>query len=241
MSLALLLAKKRRVMYRLCQPSLTVRLVLGWADRHYNRTGSWPNHMSGRIVGGRGETWGMVHAALYRGGRGLPGGSSLADFLLKHRGVRNLRNLPPFTEEQILEWADEHFRQSGEWPSGDSGPIKNTTGETWRAVDQALYVGLRGLAGGSSLTRLLVERRGIRNRNHPPKLSVTRIFAWADAWHSRTGKWPAVRAGGIPEAPGETWRAVHQALYVGLRGLKGGSSLSKLLSKKRGVRNSAMT
>src|SRR5262249_32842998 len=55
----------------------------------------------------------------------------------------------------------------------------------------------------------------------------------------RTGRWPAVKSGPIPEAPGETWVAVDQALRMGARGLPGGSSLAGLLLKRRGVRNPA--
>jgi hypothetical protein len=46
--------------------------------------------------------------ALRLGLRGLPGGSSLARLLDEQRRVRNVKNLPPLTEEQILAWADEH-------------------------------------------------------------------------------------------------------------------------------------
>jgi hypothetical protein len=35
------------------------------------------------------------------------------------------------------------------------------------------------------------------------------------------------------DAPGETWRGIDQALLQGLRGLPGGSSLTKLLKQGR--------
>jgi hypothetical protein len=236
-TLASLLARTRGVLNRLCQPTLSESQILRWADRHHRRTGSWPNHVSGTIVGGRGETWGIVHTALYCGGRGLPGGSSLADLLARRRGVRNRRKLPPFSEEQILVWADKHFQRFGCWPNRDSGTVQSAPGETWRAVEMALYKGMRGLRGGSSLTRLLVEHRGIRNRNHPPKLTVVQILAWADAFHEREGRWPTAHSGPIVDVPGETWVAVHDALNKGYRGFSGGSSLAKLLARERAVRN----
>jgi hypothetical protein len=52
-----------------------------------------------------------------------------------------------------------------------------------------------------------------------------------------TGKWPTNRADAIPEAPDETWSAVDAALRDGGRGLRGGSSLARLLSRHRGKRN----
>jgi hypothetical protein len=75
------------------------------------------------------------------------------------------------------------------------------------------------------------------NRKHQPKLSVDQILAWADAHFERTGKWPRRNSGPIPDAPGENWANVDQALVVGLRGLPGGSSLARLLAEHRRVRN----
>ena len=66
------------------------------------------------------------------------------------------------------------------------------------------------------------------------KLRVSRILRWADAHYRRTGRWPSVRSGRIPEAPGETWSRVNQALAHGYRGMRGGDSLSRLLSRHRG-------
>jgi hypothetical protein len=43
-----------------------------------------------------------VDNALIYGHRNLPGGSSLAQLLARHRGVRNKRRLPILTEKVIL-------------------------------------------------------------------------------------------------------------------------------------------
>jgi hypothetical protein len=93
------------------------------------------------------------------------------------------------------------------------------------------------MAGGSSLALLLAEKRGARNVWSLPNLSVPQILPWADAFHQRTGHWPGIEAGPIPEAPGETWNAVNQALKRGSRGLPAGRSLAVLLAVERGVRN----
>ena len=63
--------------------------------------------------------------------------------------------MPDHTEAQILEWADAHYKRHGEYPKRTSGPVDNAPGETWGAVDSALYQGGRGLPGGSSLAKLL--------------------------------------------------------------------------------------
>jgi hypothetical protein len=84
------------------------------------------------------------------------------------------------------------------------------------------------------LPEVLAEHRGRRNKSRLPRLTVQKILEWADAHHRRTGRWPGVLSGEIPEAPGEDWRAVNFALYRGFRGLPGGDSLAKLLARERG-------
>ena len=49
-----------------------------------------------------------MDAALRKGVRGLPGGSSLAQLLRQRRRGQNASDLPPLTEDQILTWADAH-------------------------------------------------------------------------------------------------------------------------------------
>jgi hypothetical protein len=71
---------------------------------------------------------------------------------------------PELTLDQILQWADAHRKRTGKWPTTRSGPILDAPGNNWLAVDKALRQGLRGLRGGSSLGRLLLERRGVRGR-----------------------------------------------------------------------------
>jgi hypothetical protein len=72
-----------------------------------------------------------------------------------------------------------------------------------------------------------------------PPLTVAQILAWADSHRARTGKWPQVRSGPVRDAPGETWIAIEDALRLGTRGLKGGSSLARLLAQRLGVRGGA--
>lgn len=211
--------------------------ILSWADAHCKRTGFWPNLNSGRISGTLDETWRRVDSALRIGLRGLPGGSSLARLLAEQRGVRNPSCLSRLTIKQILAWADAYHKRTDRWPISESGPILGTAGETWKAIDHALRLGMRGLPGGSSLSRLLAKRRGVRNIQNLPRLSVAQILAWADAYHRRTGTWPTSNSGPIPGALGESWSGINAALQKGRRGFPGGSSLARLLAKERGVRN----
>jgi hypothetical protein len=230
---------RRRRKARVDRPKLTFSQILAWADAHFRRTGEWPKTSTGPVKDNLNETWGNIDVTLRRGLRGLPGGSSLARLLDEQRGVRNVKNLPPLTEPMILAWADEHHRKTGEWPEILSGAIPGTRGEVWRNVDMALRDGTRGLPGQSSLADLLERGRGVRNRLNVPDLSLTLILAWADRYHDETETWPKHDSGSISWAPGETWDAVDSALRVGIRGLKPGSSLARLLAQKRGVRNKA--
>jgi hypothetical protein len=236
-SLARFLEKHRGVRNRKNRPRFSVPQILRWADAHFKRTGQWPTHKSGTIVDAPDETWEGVTDALHRGCRGLPGGSSVAQVLAEHRGVRNSAAVPQLTTEMILTWADVHQRRTGEWPHFDSGPITDAPDETWNAVQVALQVGLRGLDGGSTLARLLAQERGVRNNKALPPLRPKQILRWADVHHRRTGKWPVLKSGAITDAPGETWQAVQAALVRGARGLPGGSSLAQFLAENRGVRN----
>src|SRR5439155_5918892 len=132
-------------------PPLSEDQILHWADEHHARTGSWPTYRSGLIPGSGRETWNSIDGALRSGVRSLPGRSSLAKLLAGRRCVRNHKQLPQLTEEQILAWADAFHRRTGTWPSIHSGPITSAPGETWMAVQMALRNGTRGMVGGSSL------------------------------------------------------------------------------------------
>ena len=74
--------------------------------------------------------------------------------------MRNIKDLPNLTIEQILKWADKHKKRTGEWPRQKSGEVTTgTPGETWLGIDHSLRRGSRGLPGGSSLAKLLDEKR----------------------------------------------------------------------------------
>ena len=232
-SLARLLAGERGVHHPEGIPPLTIQQILAWADEHHAAHGSWPRINSGPIPGTQ-ETWDGIHSAL-KGGRGLPGGLTLARLLVEERGIRNSRHLPPLTVEQILAWADAHKAATGDWPKVTSGLVTGTD-ETWARIQDSLLAGRRGLPGGSSLARLLADERRIRYREEMPPLTIPQILAWADAYYSEHCCWPKVTSGKVTGTT-ENWRIVHSALYFGDRGLSGGSTLARILAAERGVRN----
>jgi hypothetical protein len=143
---------------------LTARQILAWADAQHARTGRWPSVNSGPVLDAPGEKWANLNAVLYTGGRGLPGGDSLARLLGRYRGVYQSVNRPTLTVAQILSWADAHYRRYGRWPGVTSGAVAGADGENWRAINQSPTRGGRGLPAGRSLARLLKRRRRLLSR-----------------------------------------------------------------------------
>ncbi len=235
-SLPRLLAEMRGYRNSHGLPKYSYRQILEWADAHKRRTGKWPIGDSGPIRGAPGETWKAVAMALMKGTRGLPGKMTLPQLLAMNRGARNRLATPLLSLGLILNWADKHRMQTGKWPTLNSGPIAASRGETWKGVEMALRRGSRGLPGGSSLGKLLAERRGKRYRPTLPKLSIADILQWADDHHARTRRWPNAKSGPVIDSPGETWRGITLALFEGGRGLRVGTTLPQLLKKHRGAR-----
>ena len=162
--------------------------------------------------------------------RGLPGGSSLPILLAEERGVRNSMGLPKLSVRQILEWADAFYEKHGTYPNRNSGPVEDTPGEKWSAINAALQSGGRGLPGGSSLAKLLASERGKRNKQNLPKLTEAQILEWADSYFEIHKKYPDRNSGPVEDASGEKWSAIHTALQSGGRGLPGGTTLAKLFA-----------
>src|SRR5262249_55027851 len=113
----------------------------------------------------------------------------------RKRQRRRVPRAPELSIEQIFAWADAHYRRMGAWPRKTTGWVFGSLGEKWSRIDQALQRGHRGLAGHSSLPRLLAEKRGVRNHMNLPPLTTAQILTWADGHHSRTGRWPRAASG----------------------------------------------
>jgi len=138
----------------------------------------------------------------------------------------------PLSVTKILEWADRHHVRTGRWPTPNSGRVLDSVeDEWWSAISIALRQGHRRLPGGSSLVKLLVERRGLRHPSHAPRLTVKQIVQWARQHHQRTGRWPNQNSGPVHGVPGETWYAVCAALKQKGRGLRVKTSIANLLRR----------
>ncbi len=216
---------------RRAKPGLTKKMILEWADEHYQRTGKWPDRDAGPVLSAPYIAWGTIEKRLRHGGLDLPGGETLTRLLRDHRGVWDRRGKPRLTEKRILKWADDHFNRTGRWPVTLSGRLREVPNEDWAAIDMALRDGRRGLPGGSSLARLLDEHRRRAIGARAPRLTAKQIMAWAKAHKKRTGAWPSPRSGQVHGSGGETWASLDAALRHGRHGLRGGSSLADLLER----------
>lgn len=160
LSLAKLLAARRDV--RNVYARLSEEEIVGWAQAHIQRTGKRPHSRSGAVVEAPGEKWKALDAALTKGSRGLPGGSSIAK-LLGANGIERVSTpkqpYRPLSIDQIVAWATAYARAHGVWPSANSGRIPEAPRETWAGINTALRVGNRGLPGGNSLQSLFEEKR----------------------------------------------------------------------------------
>jgi hypothetical protein len=208
------------------RPAITLDQILRRADAWYAEHGCWPKARDDR-------DWQSIDNALRYGTRGLPGGSTLQQELVKHRGVADRNQTASLTIKQVVAWARAHRRRTGNWPTARSGPVVERPAVSWRTIDHALQQGRCGGVRGSSLAQLLAQKLGIRTRAVIPRLNVDTILTWADAHRKRTGNWPYAHAGPIEGVPGETWKAIDSALRFGYRGLPGGESLHLLLVRTK--------
>lgn len=147
----------------------------------------------------------------------------------------------PLTEDFIADLMWRFFEIHGEFPGRNSGNLAELglPGETWSALDSAL-IGrkqedgtikrVRGLAGGSSLQKLAVNK-GWRLADPLTEDIIVRLMARYYRIHK---KFPGEDSGSLAELglPGENWSALNIALRQGCRGLTGGSSSRQLAIKK---------
>jgi hypothetical protein len=234
---------------------LTIEQILTWAAEHRVHTRRWPTRWANLRPDPRFPvTWQEIDQALRLGLRGLPGHQSL-DRLFReqaaqletmrkeHAGSRRQtrsvtagpRRQPPtpLSVAEVLAWADAHHAAEGSWPNPASGPIAGVKGESWGKIDHALTHGTRGLPGGASLRRLLLEHRGPWLGTQMTRVSVEEVLRWADLHHQEHGVWPNADSGPVDRVPGFTWAKVDALLNQGRRGLPGGSSLARLLAQER--------
>ena len=241
-SLPKLLAVHRGRKHKYMMPPIELEAVSLWVLNHYTRHGRLPRVMDGAIDEAPDMTWSVLDNAFRAGRRGLAdsGYKSLKDFLQSRfprpEYGQHAYRLRPLTFDTILAWADAHYARTGAWPTRKSGAIPETQDEVWARVCHCMERGLRGLKTPLSLTQLLAQRRGVPDP-HRKDLTLDLILMWADAHYARTGCWPNMSSGEIPEAPTYTWDNVNNALNNGNHGLPKLVSLASVLHEHRDRRH----
>lgn len=248
----------RKTQYPLTE-AMIVAMAKLYRARHPEK--QWPIVLSGAIdpeivthvtsdPNWQPEDWKNIDAALAQKFRGLSRKTTLGKILKENGCCYDL------TEEIIVAMAKLYRERhpQKQWPSSISGTvdpeiIKLVTEdpywqvETWAAIERAAQRPGRGLTRKTSLAQILdahIPERGTTNL--PYKLTEVIIIKMAELHHKRYGVWPtrfsgAIDADIVSEATGypnwkkETWLGINQALAGDLRGLKGKTSLTKLLLK----------
>jgi hypothetical protein len=181
-------------------------------------------------VGRRGQC-----AVARPGGASWGGGPrSLAQLLAWHRGKMPKRTLLGPSAEEILQWADAFHARHRRWPGKDDPRVAGMKW-SWTSINHMIRRNGCGIEGVHTLTQLLARMRGKRNLSQLEPLSMAKIHCWADLFYSSTGRWPMQHDGPVTPRAHETWDTVDSALRVGRRGVRGGSSLARLLKARRGV------
>lgn len=239
----------------LCAPQkedLTEEIILNWVRQFHEKEGYWPA-ATDKVVWTRrdvhewvevpNEHWGAISMALRSGSRGLRGGSSLWQLRTEH-GLCDDNTL---TEAMVLHWFQVFHTREGRWPTSNDrhvwkedahGHVVQVEGYTWKGVDRALTLGLRGLEGlrGSSLSKFR-KSRGLLG-SHETILTEERLVGLIRVYRRRMGKWPSLEsevvwdqdaAGDWVQVREENWEGINRALRHGTRGLSAfkGQSLAQ--------------
>lgn len=211
--------------------TLTESQVLRWCDDYKQSHGVYPNSGTKGLIPGTVETWEKVIGSCMNKSRGMK--RTLPQLLAAKRGVRNIQASRDLTIARIVRWARSHKRQTGKWPTAESGPIPKTT-ETWSGINIASKKGNRGLSPRRSLAQLLADEVGVKYRLAPCDLTVARILEAADQYFQDTGRYPTQQSG-YCDSLGQKWQNVDLSIRRGrVQGLTG--SLSQLLVDNRGKR-----
>lgn len=241
--------QKLRDAIQMSRAPLSIELIIDWLRQYMNKYNKKPRMQSGIIEFAIGPyeniTWSAINAALWKGGRGLPGGSSLANLIEEQFGIRNKMNLPGLTEAIIHEWIEQFIKKYHRKPIASDGTVEfangRYTGETWGAIDSSLLAGVRGLIGGSSLAQFIEQNFSIRSYCKPPELSLEQIKDWIQQHISKYDKKPTAKSGVVEFAEGEykgtSWATIAHAMRNGVRGLVKGLSLAEFIKNVFNISN----
>lgn len=239
-SLAQLLSKCSFKRNHLNMSIMTEAQIIAAADKYFEKYGLYPTfkdkHASEFFdVSDAPKTWAGVQSLMRIGGRGLPGNNTLAN-LLDSSGRRISQRCRPMTEDDVINAMKKFYFDFDRFPRQTDGDASKYFGrqETWSSVNQCLRKGLRGLTGGSSIYNIAERLSGIVSRNRCANLNILIILASVARYHLTHREMPRPSSGDASNyfhMNGESWRNIDTSLRQGLRGLKCGSSLVKIIAQ----------
>ena len=218
---------------------LTEAKIKEWIEIFYEKESKYPHAEDPNVYerdsnGGyriiKREKWQNINANLIRGGRGLSGGSSLADFKEGHGFTDKIVR----TVEQLKEWMEIYYEYKGKYPSNigkksvykrsDKGGFDVAEGDDWSNIDRALERGeIVGLTEKMTLADFKVKF-GYKSAD----LTVDQVKEWIEIFYEYKGKYPSQHDkevferdenGGYRVVEEEVWQEIGTALYNGSRGL----------------------
>ncbi len=116
------------------------------------------------------------------------------------------------------------------WPNRKDGVVPDLGG-SWLAIDEALRVGVRGLPGGSSLSKERLALIGSRSRKQLTAASVKDAIL---AHHAATGAWPNESTAGATPGVAHSWSYLRAVVRKGTL-FPNGYTFSKLVRELRGL------
>lgn len=222
-SLAELVAHVSGEKHHLGRGKITKTDIIKEIRLFYDKNGKYPNVKSADKTS-FGLKWPSISRYLKHGCRGLEDGSSLSQLVEEISGIPNSHRLK-LTEKMIKNEIISFYSKFGKYPTSQSKENK-PFGSTWMSINGALRSGSRGLEGDSSLYKLVCEI----SDKHVGNLNKTEIIREIALFNKKFKKCPTKRS--KENKPfGSTWGNIDDSLRKGFRGLKGGSSLSKLVKE----------
>lgn len=215
----------RKTSYR----KIPIELARDWVKQYHNKYNDLPSKRTGVIEFAIGDfqdtTWAALDSALRRGGRGLIKISGLTDLTNEVCGISNRKSIPVLTDEEIFLLVQEFMQKHGKKPHCNSGKVERIQGLEWKNIHEQLY------RRGSSLSRYIQQKFGIRARNIPHSLSLPTVQEWILKYVDKYKKPPGARSQIYVEFSTEkiSWGVVHSEIKKGRCGLPKGSSLADLV------------
>ncbi len=205
--------------------------LLKWCDNHFKEKGKYPRCTQDIIPNSGGLRWKQLDSLMRSGSRGFAKGTTLRKFLVKHRGERDMKNLPDLSEKRIKELLLAYYEKHNQWPKSSSEEIADPeTKDSWQKISYAFVHGKRGLYKSS--LRLFINEN-LDSSLVKEQLTVDKILNWADAFFKKHGEYPKQRSGVIPQSKNDTWMTIETALREDRRGMRGEKSLYQFLKKHR--------